>query len=468
MPRRTRSATVGLTAIALALLPVMPAAAHPPGPPQPLGGGSPKTSGAELVAHVNPGTGTNGDVYAHRGKAYLASWVGQGCLGKGIRVYDLKNPAKPKHTSTFADSGREKDVAGTWTEKVIVQRVHTKAFHGDLAVVTFQRCDRLSAGFRGFGLYDVTRADQPKRLALYSAPNTRGSHEIWLGSRGGKAFVYTAIIDSELTTSPTYDPATDRATSPGRADFRIIDVSKPTEPRDAGEWGAWRKLGIAVPGRNANFVHSVRVDDNLHRAYLSYWNLGTMILDVKNPAAPKLLGRIPITQEHAHSTYVTHGGRWLVETHETGGGLPYVYDIANPAKPWLLGRMDIPGSADTSVHDPKVRGNHLFFSWYAQGIVVADLRDPTHLTKVAQFMPDSDYLNPDYYCETKCVDVWGVAVADHGLVLASDMNSGLYVFRVKGGFLGLAGAGAAPASSGGLSGAASSVAPAFLAASWLR
>lgn len=403
--------------------------AHPPNPGGRSGTSADSAYGFELLAHVNPGTGATGDVFAHRGIAYLASWVGQNCLGKGVRVYDLRDPRRPRHLSTFADASDPR-FRGSWTEKVIVQRVHTRAFHGDLAVVSFQNCaEPPKTGFVGFGLYDVSRPAKPRLLSLYAAPKTNGSHEIWLGSRGGRAYVYTAIIRSELTTSPDYDPVTKRATKPGRADFRIVDVSRPTHPRDVGEWGAWRKLGVApFADGKSNFVHSVRVDDQLHRAYLSYWDLGTVILDIRNPARPRYLGRTPAVQKSAHSSYLARGGRLLIETHETLGGLPRLWNIANPARPWLVSTFTLPGAAETSVHDPKVRGNTLYFSWYNFGVVAVDMSDPTHPHKVAQWIPNTPYINPDYFCEEACADVWGVFL-HNGLVLASDLNSGLYVLR---------------------------------------
>ena len=57
-----------------------------------------------MLSHVYPGPGTNADVYAHEGYAYLASWVGRGCPLKGVRVYDLSDPRNPVHVSTFADA----------------------------------------------------------------------------------------------------------------------------------------------------------------------------------------------------------------------------------------------------------------------------------------------------------------------------------------------------------------------------
>lgn len=427
-----RSVPVALVAAAL-LLPAAPAAAHPDGPhPHPPAPPTSASHGFELLSHVNPGTGSNADVYAHGGYAYLASWIGQGCLSKGVRVYDLRNPRHPAQVSTFADAASEPTLAGTWTEKVIVQRVDTRSFHGVLAAVSVQACSNTDTqAFRGFAVYDLTNPRRPVPLGRYAAPGTRGSHEIWLGADHGRAYVYTALINSELLTSPTYDPESGDATTPGRADFRIVDVSNPRQPRDAGEWGAWRELGIKPnAGDRANFVHSVRVDDRLRRAYLSYWDLGTVILDITNPQRPRYLGRTTPAQGATHSSFVARGGTLLVETHETQGGLPVYWDISQPARPRQLSTFSVAGYENDSVHDPKVRGPLTYFSWYSLGVVAANSADPTHPRLKAQFVPDTDYLNPDFFCEEPCAQVWGVALSGQ-LVLASDMNSGLYVLRLR-------------------------------------
>jgi hypothetical protein len=425
----------GVVALAAALmLPVGVASAHPdpeeghvhPAP------ATPKMDGFELLGQVNPGEGSNADVYAFDGFAYLGSWIGMGCLSKGIRVYDLHDPRHPTQVSTFADAASNPALAGTWTEKVIVQRVHTRSFRGVLAAVSFQACSSTdTTSFRGFGVYDVTDPRHPRELSRYAAPGTRGSHEIWLGADNGRAFVYTAVIRSELTTSPTFDPVTRDATVPGRADFRIVDVSDPRAPRDAGEWGAWKELGVKPnAGGKSNFVHSVRVDDNLRRATLSYWDLGTVFLDISNPARPRFLGKTTPTQGATHSSFITRGGTILVETHETDAGLPVYYDISRPSQPRQLATFSIDGFENDTVHDPKVRGATTFFSWYSFGIVAASSAHPSRPELRAQFIPDSDYVNPDFFCTEPCAQVWGVALSGN-LVLASDMNSGLYVLRLR-------------------------------------
>ncbi len=287
------------------------------------------------IAHADPKEGYTGDVFGHLGYAYLSSWHGSRCASDGVRVYDVHTPSKPKLVSTFADSQSQPKVHGTWTEKTIVQHVSTPGFTGELAVVSFQGCGGNT--FQGFGLYDVTKPANPKELALTTL-EPRGSHEIWLQAKGNKAYVYTAIPRSELISSPDYDVQTQRATTPGKPDFRIYDVSDPAHPAQVGEWGAWKELGIKPwagrGGLSANFVHSVITNASATRAFLSYWDLGTVILDIRDPAHPRYLGRTPATDAagDAHSAALAKNGKVLIETHETPDGHPTLFDISNPAR----------------------------------------------------------------------------------------------------------------------------------------
>jgi hypothetical protein len=411
----------------------------------------------EFVSHTNPGGGFNADVVAHKGVAYLASWGTEGaCPSQGVRAYSLQDPANPRLLSVFADGARDAEAFGSWTEKVIVRSVDTRWFEGDLAAVSFQSCAG-EEGFRGFGVYDVTNPARPVKLALVATNKAaNGSHEIWLDTRGGRAHVYTAIILSELTTSPDYDPETGEATIPGEPDFQIWDVSRPRRPVKAGEWGAWKELGIEPISTDANgtvrvnFTHSVITAGG--RAYLSYWDLGTVILDVRDPARPRFIGRTRFRaheEGNAHSAWLAHGGRVLIQTDEdfdpspdpngvveTSWGYPRYFDISDPAHPRRLSTFKLPSTTQFpppddgfyTVHDPKVRGGVNYLSWYAEGVLALDLRGDRRPRFLAQFRPTAAP-DPQGLFPARTI-VWGV-FPYRGLVLASDINSGLWVLRLR-------------------------------------
>lgn len=410
-----------------------------------------------VVGHADPGGGFNGDVVAHRKFAYLASWGAfedeqvDFCPSQGVRVFDLNDPSNPVMVATFADEASEPDLAGTWTEKVIVERIHTPSFRGDLAAVSIQSCRE--DAFAGFGLWDVTDPTNPQRLGLYEAPGTHGSHEIWLQRRGNRAYVYTAIPFSEFDTSP------DGGTTPGQPDFRIVDVSDPTNPTDVGAWGAWAELGLFPfyadenGVERANFVHSVRGEGK--KAYLSYWDLGTVILDVSDPANPIFLGRTefaPNEEGNAHSSWTRRRGNLLIQTDEdfdpspsdaleTAWGYARFFDISDPANPVQLSTFKLPSTTEFpppaefnfySVHDPKVRGRLAYFSWYSEGVVVLDISQPENPELVAQFIPEPAADPQGFFAppEVEFPFVWGVFPYRERLVLASDINSGLWIFKL--------------------------------------
>lgn len=412
-----------------------------------------------VVGHADPGGGFNADVVAHRSFAYLGSWGAfedeevDFCPSQGVRVFDLNDPSNPVMVATFADEASEPDLAGTWTEKVIVERIHTPSFRGDLAAVSIQSCRE--DAFAGFGLWDVTDPTNPQRLGLYEATGTHGLHEIWLQRRGNRAYVYTAIPFSEYDTSP------DEGTTPGRADFRIVDVSDPANPTDVGEWGAWMELGLFpfYTDENgvarANFVHSVRGDGK--NAYLSYWDLGTVILDVSDPANPIFLGRTefaPNEEGNAHSSWTRRGGNLLIQADEdfdpnpsdaleTAWGYARFFDISDPANPVQLSAFQLPSTTQFpppaefnfySVHDPKVRGRLAYLSWYSEGVVVLDISQPENPELVAQFIPEPAADPYGFFAppEVEFPFVWGVFPYRERLVLASDINSGLWIFKLGG------------------------------------
>lgn len=385
----------------------------------------PKPSVFHVLSHVAPVGGYSADVVGERHYAYLSSRMGRSdCPAQGVRVYDLADPRHPRHVSTFAR------IPGTWTEKTIVRRVRTAGFDGVLAATSVQACT--GTGFGGFVVYDVTRPQHPRELArVRTAP--RGSHEIWLAAARGHAWVYTAEAAAEF------------AVTRESFGFHIYDVTRPAEPKEVGGWSACRDLDDCTPltppadGRDhRHLVHSVITNAAVTRAYLSYWGLGTVILDISDPSKPRYLGRTPTGQGNAHSAWLLPRERIMLETHELDRGRPVVWNVANPAQPVRLSTVRLPARLEPggiytdvpladSVHDPKAAGRFAYFSWYAQGVALFDLSKPRHPRFLGRFQPPPARDRHGLLCPgVSCTAVWGVYVMPR-YVLASDLSSGLWV-----------------------------------------
>lgn len=390
---------------------------------------APHGKGFVVLGHAAASGGYSGDVVGERHYAYLSSRKGEAqddCPAQGIRVYDLADPKRPRHLATFAR------IPGTWTEKTIVRRVHTAGFDGVLAATSVQACTN---GFGGFVLYDVTNPAKPRRLALVRT-EPRGSHEIWLATARGHAWVYTAEAAAEF------------AAAPDLFGFHIFDVSHPAAPAEVGGWSACRDLHECSPLTQQNpgndrrvLVHSVITNAAATRAYLSYWSLGTVILDISEPAKPRYLGRTARGQGNAHSAWLLPGEKTLLETHETLRGRPVVWNVADPAHPVQLATVRLPYRLDPggvfsgrlplsdSVHDPKVVGHRAYFSWYGQGVALFDVKNPRKPRFLARFLPPSGRDRHGLLCPgTSCTAVWGVFPMAR-YVLASDMITGLWVLK---------------------------------------
>jgi hypothetical protein len=129
----------------------------------------------------------------------------------------------------------------------------------------------------------------------------------------------------------------------------------------------------------------------------------------------------------------------LVE-YQDFGGLRF-WDISNPAGPRPLStfrtarsRVDRAAGPATAglftAHNPIVQGDLLIVSWYSDGVRVVDIQDPAMPRELAAWLPPARALpnavrNP--FVEGSLI--WGIAV-EGDLVVASEMNGGLYVLRL--------------------------------------
>ncbi|MFN7252481.1 MAG: LVIVD repeat-containing protein [Anaerobacillus sp.] len=376
------------------------------------------------------------DVYAHKGYAYLGTHTINGANG-GVRVFDLKDPSNPVEVAIFAN-----EIPFTWQEKVIVKSVNTPHFKGDLAVVSVQQTSRNNANrpesIGGVLLYDVSNPADPKKLGFYELDRRiTGTHELYLTTQGNRAILLTS------------NPYADYYTHGVEKDFQIIDVSDPSNPEKLWQFDP-RDLDEVPQDFNGYhwftpdgktrpvFNHSVITDHNGQFAYVSMWDLGTVIFDIKDPENPVYVGRTDYRDNQkgaAHSAALARGGTVLIETreianpvgegYESAYGYTRIFDIKDKANPVLLSEFttdltfDIPPTPvgrttfAKTVHDPKVHGNTLYLSYYSGGVLAVDITDPSNPVEIARYTPESS-------------NVWGVFV-DRNYILASDMGQGLKV-----------------------------------------
>lgn len=266
----------------------------------------------EVLGHVGFGRlDTNGDVFAHDGFAYVGTWADP-CTDRGVKIVDVGNPRQPRFVGTLG--GRP----GTSAEDMVVREVSTTRFAGDLLAVGMQRCGsapRLNRQRFGVQFWDVTDPMRPVRLSELSMSDGQGGvHELDLFQRGNRVFALLATPFTEW-----FDPQRD-------GDFRIVDVTDPRNPRQVGQWGAraHRLSRGPLSGQGsfgARFDHSVRASEDGLRAYVSYWDLGVLTLDISDVARPRLVtrtryGRFADGDAHSVSVYQAGARTLLLQNDE--------------------------------------------------------------------------------------------------------------------------------------------------------
>jgi hypothetical protein len=255
-------------------------------------------------------------------------------------------------------------------------------------------------------------------------------HEFTVRQYGDRWLAYLAASNSEV--------------SGGEGDLRIVDVTDPRQAREIGQWGAKHDAGLAV-GTGAQcapacrgsvpqaFLHSIALSPDGRTAYLSYWDLGMILLDVSEPNAPRWLGRFaePLAAEgNTHSVALVHSGRLALVGDETFGppwGRLRLVDVQDAANPVQVGVFDTADSAAGTpgeqyaytIHNPLGDDrdqNRAYVAWYADGVRVLDVSDASRPVELTSWTPPHDPM------------VWNVALMGD-LVLVGDVNNGLYVLR---------------------------------------
>jgi hypothetical protein len=225
----------------------------------------------------------------------------------------------------------------------------------------------------------------------------------------------------------------------------VVDITDPTRPVEVAQWGARRDAGLHVgTGRDCApdcrgsipqaFLHSVALSPDGRTAYLSYWDLGVIILDVSDPTTPRYLGRFaepPDAEGNTHSVSLTPDGALMLvgdETFAPPWGRLRLVDVRDPANPVQIGTFDTQHSAagtlgndETwySIHNPLVDDRdprHAYVAWYSDGVRLLDITDPTAPVELASWVPPRDAL------------VWNVAPLDT-LLLVADVHSGLHILQ---------------------------------------
>jgi hypothetical protein len=160
---------------------------------------------------------------------------------------------------------------------------------------------------------------------------------------GGPLFPKSVFVSGNYAYLASYD-----------LDFRIIDISDPTNPTLAG--------GLDLPG----ITNEVFTSGNY--AYGADGYGGLQIINISDPANPTLIGSLD-TLGVAYGVFVSGDYAYVAD----GGFGLLIINISDPANPTLTGRLDTLGVA----YGVFVSSNYAYVAEGNSGIQVVEVTDPT-------------------------------------------------------------------------------------------
>ena len=302
---------------------------------------------------------------------YAAAW-------DALAVVDCSDPASPtvqSRTAVTADGealGSLQDVAVS----------------GDRALVAGPPGGARAGQAAGAALVDVSDPANPTQVA--AIPTTHAVHNVFLD--GTTAYLTGTGAEGEP--------------------LLIYDVSDDS-PQQLGSWSVFSENLGWDEVRNPGFYncHDVYVQND--RAYVAYWDAGTYVLDVSDPANPSVdthVGGIDpesVAEKSFREAIQLPGNSHYVRPTPDGEVLAIgreAFDVSDDedrySAPGGIAIYDTTGSEPTHVtslkpptvendageeisataHNFGFRGRTMYASWYSSGVRVYDLSDPANPT----------------------------------------------------------------------------------------
>jgi choice-of-anchor B domain-containing protein len=269
-------------------------------------------------------------------------------------------------------------------------------------------------------LYVVSEANGVSGAGLQIVRMTDPEHPVLAGTYTA-TFTSAHTVTIDTTRALLFANGT-RLASPNAQDagMRILSLANPEAPVEVGRWPA-----TALPIQLDKYVHDAVVRGTTLYAAAIYGG-GIRVIDTSNPAAPFEATNFGyFGARYCHNSWPDASGQYLYVTDETNGMPLSVFDISSFTTPFKLPVYEWTANPQAVVHNAHVRGNDLVLAHYTEGVYVLDATDPHH---PAAFGYADTYAGPTggfHGC-------WGVdPFLPSGLIVASDIQTGLYVLQVQ-------------------------------------
>ena len=173
------------------------------------------------------------------------------------------------------------------------------------------------------------------------------------------------------------------------------------------------------------YSHDVYVKDSM--MYTSDVFTGIFsIYDIRDRANPEFVNGAPTSFDFTHNAWLSDDGNYLFTTDERADAYVDAFDISDPQD---IQKIDSYRPLDTEgrgviPHNTHYHNGYLVTSWYTDGFKVIDANKPDNLVEVAKYDTWAGQDGDFFGC-------WGAyPYLPSGKMLASDINSGLYILDI--------------------------------------
>jgi choice-of-anchor B domain-containing protein len=193
----------------------------------------------------------------------------------------------------------------------------------------------------------------------------------------------------------------------------ILDLTNPEQPVKRGAW-------------SVEYVHDSRtVNDTLFTSNINAGKLA--IFDVRNKDSVRFITSFQtIPNPFTHNTAITTDRKFILTTDETQSppGKLKIWNIENIFNPVFVASWQPSGITNTIVHNVEVYGDTAVVAHYQAGVRVLNISNSSNPVEVAWY---DTYPSNNTNQFSGC---WGVYKFPSGKIIASDMNTGLYVLKM--------------------------------------
>lgn len=395
------------------------------------------------------GDGTTAAIPPKEGFSELFVRDGLAFLGRrggddgGFIIFNVQDPSRPVRLSVFQGYA-DYDMESTYDNRYV--------FYVSQYFPTQQtaRVPPMGGGDvpRSIHVVDIRDPTKPTEASLFPAP-TRGAHTVtYYRTDGGRELV--AVSTYDFLPDPSLGlPAPDEGINPASQRVELFDFVRDPAPHLV-PLSVFQKIEPTVP--NEFFPHDVAIEKHpiTHQLimYVAYWNLGGYLVDITDPTDPKELSHLtdfsPSKLLNIHLVAPHEGlidGRHVTIAEPEIGpadetGQYTLFDTTDPTHPVRLGYWTLPGGMKNtkglqfSPHNFDAEGGRITLAHYHAGVWILDIHDRAHLDRPAA-LAFTQPNEPRKGYAGDAPNVW-TALYDKGYVYASDMTSGLYVYRYTG------------------------------------